>query len=278
MNSTPPQPVSQSYPQNAHTPGYNPYSFTEEYNLSPPKKGPGKIILIIIGVLGILAILIVILTLSTGGGNPNNPSQQNQNTNQSNEQAAKDVVPRSDGKLDLSSRIALNDSLKAQTVQGKIKEQVNLSSGFSFMANKIEEYVSPNPTTKPTDGKKFVVITTVVGNRNEKSNLSVSYLDFRLRDESSTIIAGHVTTNEILNNPLTSPIELKPGEQTTGKIVFEVDATDTDWVLKHSETYQKTTDNTTFNVEGEIVLNLLANTASDPDNPTPNPSSPSPAP
>lgn len=259
-------------PPNA-TPGYNPYGFTDEYSLPEPKKGPNKLVIASIFVLGLIAVTILALTMTSGGNDPTTNQTNNQPTDESN----KEVVPRSDGQLDLSKRISLNNSLKAQTVQGNIKEQVNLSSGFSFMVNKIEEYTSPNPTTKPAEGKKFAVLTVVVGNRNEKSNLSVSYLDFRLRDESSAVVAGHVTTNEILNNHLASPAELKPGEQITGKIVFEVDATDTDWVLKHSETYQKTTDNTTFNVEGEIVLALsAASNSADTDTTSPTPS-PSPA-
>ena len=70
------------------------------------------------------------------------------------------------------------------------------------------------------------------------------------------MVAGHIVTNEVLDNPLSNPTELKPGEQLTGKVVFEADATDFNWVFKHGETYQKTTDNTSFTVEGEIVLNL----------------------
>lgn len=259
-------------PPNA-TPGYNPYAFTDEYSLPTPKKGPNKLVIAAIFILGIGAVFILALTMTSGGNQPNN-NQGNQTANQSNDESAKDVIPRSDGQLDLSNRISLNDTLKAQTVQGNIKEQVNLSSGFSFMVNKIEGYTSPNPTTKPADGKKFIILTVVVGNRNEKSTVSVSYLDFRLRDESNTVVAGHVTTNEVLDNRLSNPAELKPGEQITGKIIFEVDATDTDWVLRHTETYQKTTDNTTFVVEGEIVLDLSANTSDT----SPNPSTPSTSP
>ena len=236
---------------------YNPYDFATNpsYAPAPAKKGPNKAVLAAIVILGLLAVMIVALTLMPSSDNKNN-ANQNQNNNAN--QAAKDVADRDDGTLDLSSRVTLNQSLKAQKLQAKVKQQVNLSSGFSFMVNKIEDYTSPNPTTKPADGKKFIVITTVVGNRLNSGNLSVSYLDFRLRDSDNNALPGHIVTNEILANQLSSPTEIKPGEQITGKVVFEVSATDTSWVFKHSETYQKTTDNTTFTVEGEIVVGTTA--------------------
>ena len=249
------QPAQQPVPV---APSYNPYDFATNpsYSPQPVKKGPNKGVIIAILILGVLAVLIVALTvIPTGSDNKNKSPQSQNNTNSS--QANKDIVDRSDGTLDLSSRITLNQSLKAQDLQAKIKQQINLSSGFSFMVNKFEDYTSPNPTTKPADGKKFIVATAVVGNRLNSGNLSVSYLDFRLRDDDTKVIPGHVITNEILNNPLSSPNELKPGEQITGKIIFEVNATDTSWAFMHTETYQKTTDNTTFEVAGEVILGTV---------------------
>ncbi len=233
------------------TSGYNPYPYPGEAE-APKSRGPNKLILGVVAVIIIVGILFA--ALSAGSGDKQAP--QTQTTNEPTVKPAADVVPRSDGRLDLSSKIALGKSLKAQTLQAKINEQINLSSGFSFMVTKIEDYVPTSPSTKPAAGKKFIVVTTAVGNRNDTSNLSVSYLDFRLRDESNALVAGHITTNEILNNSLSNPVELKPGEQLSGKVVFEADATDYNWVFKHGETYQKTTDNTSFTVEGEIVLGL----------------------
>jgi len=235
------------------TPGYNPYAFTEEYTAQTIKKGPNKSVILTIALLGLLSVGIAVLTfLPDNTKNNTGTTPDNKSTTTSN--AGKDVLDRSNGELDLSSRISLNKALKAQKIQAKAKQQVNLSSGFSFMVNKIEDYTSPNPTTKPAEGKKFIVVTAVVGNRLDTGNLSVSYLDFRLRDQNNTTLPGSVITNEILNNTLSSPTELKPGEQLTGKVIFEVSVTDTSWVFKHSESYQKTTDDTTFIVEGEIVV------------------------
>lgn len=241
-------------PQNPSQPatnGYNPYPYPGEAE-KPKSRGPNKMVLGVVAVIIIVGILFA--ALSAGGGDTDLPTQTQ--TGESTTKAANDVEPRSDGRLDLKSKVTLSKSLKAQTVQAKVNEQINLSSGFSFMVTKVEDYASTSATIKPAEGKKFIIVTTAIGNRNDTSNISVSYLDFRLRDESSALVAGHIVTNEVLDNPLSNPTELKPGEQLTGKVVFEADATDFNWVFKHGETYQKTTDNTSFTVEGEIVLNL----------------------
>lgn len=257
----PQYPTQPAYQQPVAAPGpagYNPYAYPGEYE-QQPKKGPNKAL--IIGVVAVVVLVIIIAAvLVTSGGNtsggttPND--QQGSTTQTTTSTAGNDIVPRSDNTLDLSKKINNKDTLKAQTLKAKTSEQVNLSSGFSFMVTKTEAYTPASPTTKPADGKKFIAVTTVVGNRNETGNISVSYLDFRLRNASNQLLPGSAATNEILNNPLASPSELKPGEQLTGKVVFEVDANDTSWVFKHSETYQKTTDDTTFTVEGEIVAQL----------------------
>ena len=50
----------------------------------------------------------------------------------------------------------------------------------------------------------------------------------------------------MLNNLLASPTELKPGEQIEGRLIYEVESAEKEWTLVHKETFQKTTDNTTF--------------------------------
>jgi hypothetical protein len=260
-------------PQNNPAFGYNPYPYPGEYDRAPRKK-PNKAIFIIIGGAVLLVVIVVVASLSSNGNNQNNTQQPT--TDQSTAKTVKDVEPRDDNQLDLSVRATLSKSLKAQTVKGSSQQQLNLSSGFSFMVTKVEAYTSSNAATVPAAGKKFIVVTAVVGNRLDSGNISVSYLDFRLRDPNNVAIAPNGTaTNELLNNPLASPSELKPGQQLTGKLVFEVDATDSNWVFIHSETYQKTTDDTTFSVEGQIVVNQSTSGATTPTAtpPTPTPTS-----
>lgn len=260
----PPQPAMPPQPM-PQTNGYNPYAYPGEYD-QPKAKGPNiKLIAIIGGAVLLLIIIGAVVATSGGNGNSGNaPTSNTQGTTeQSTSDAGKDIIDRTDNTLDLSKKINNKETLKPQTLKAKTGQQVNLSSGFSFMVTKTEDFSSSNPTTKPANGKKFVIATVIVGNRNQSGNISVSYLDFRLRDKSNQLLAGSGATNEVLNNPLASPTELKPGEQLTGKVVFEVNSNETDWVFKHSETYQKTTDDTTFTVEGEIVIQLATAPASD---------------
>jgi hypothetical protein len=205
-------------------------------------------------VILIVGSTFAVLTLNKKQNN--NPNNQTPNNTNNTQNTNKDVVARSDGKLDLSSKINVNDTLKAQDLKGEIDEQVNLSSGFSFMVTDIAAYTASGSTT-PAAGKRFIVVNVVVGNRSQSTNLSVSYLDFRLRSGEDALNAGHLATTGILNNTLASPSEIKPGEQITGKIVYEVPTTESTWSLQHTETYQKTTDNTTFNVQGSIGLILI---------------------
>lgn len=246
-----PQPMQQPI---MPTTGYNPYAYPGEYD-KPKAKGPNKAILI--GGVALLVVIALIAVVVAGSSSSNQGASTQTDTQQeTTSDAGKDVIPRSDATLDLSKKIVSSETLKAQTIKAKTSEQVNLSSGFSFMVTKTEAYVSPNPTTLPGEGKQFIAVTTVVGNRNQSVNISVSYLDFRLRDASNQLLAPSTITNEVINNPLASPSELKPGEQITGTVIYEVDADEANWVFKHTETYQKTTDDTTFTVEGEIAVQL----------------------
>ncbi len=243
--------------------GYNPNAYPGEVD-SPRAKGgkaPNKLIFGVIAGIVVLAVLAAVAIALTGNKNSGTSTTTTPSTNSN---AGDDIVPRSDGQLDLSAKVDTTTSIKEQTVKAKTKEQLNLSSGFSFMATKIETFTPSDPNVKPAAGKQFVAVSLAAGNRAQSNTLSVSYLDFKLRDNDNNLLAGHPSTQAILGNALANPTSLKPGEQVTGKIVFEVDATDTDWVLVHKESYQKTTDNTTFNVEGDAVVSLKSTTTTSP--------------
>lgn len=269
-------PPQQPYQPNPYS-GYNPNPYPGEIERKPQRGGPKKPLLIVIIISVILLGAVVGILLISNQDTPatnNKPATTTTTSQQAGtDDAGADVVPRNDGQLDLSVPVDTTQSIKEQTVKAKIKGQVNLSSGFSFMVNKIEPYTSTNPAVKPGDGKQFVVLSVVVGNRSKATGISVSYLDFKLRDTDNNMLTGHSSTQEIINNALANPTALKPGEQITGKIVYEVDATDNSWVLVHKENYQKTTDNTTFTVEGDIVVTLTPAPSPAPS-PTPTPPSP----
>jgi len=280
-NNTPPQQQQpgyggqQPFQPNPYT-GYNPNPYPGEAGNGKKPGSSKKLLLILGGVVLVLAIVgATILIMSSGdSGNKKDNTTTNNTQQNTDDPNAADVVARNDGQLDLESRIDITKSIKEQTIKAKIKEQINLSSGFSFMATKIESYTSTDPAVVPAAGKQFVAVSVAAGDRSQSSTISVSYLDFKLRDNDGNLLSGHNSTQQIISNSLAKPTQLKPGDQITGKVVFEVDATDTDWVLVHKETYQKTTDNTTFNVEGDAVVSLKpAGTA--PPSPTTPPPSPS---
>ena len=265
----PQQPYSQA-PQNGYIQpplqpnpysGYNPSPYPGEE--SKPKSK--KLVFIIVGAVVLLGAIAAIAVVSSKTGQNTGTPQATETHDQQpgTVNAGSDIVPRTDGQLDLSVKADTSKSIKEQTIKAKTKEQINLSSGFSFMANKIEAYTSNDAAVKPAAGKQFVVVSIVVGNRAQTNSLSVSYLDFKLRDKDSTLLSAQTASQQILSNILANPSALKPGEQLAGKVVFEVNATDTDWVLIHKETYQKTTDNTTFNVEGDAVVTLTPTASTD---------------
>jgi hypothetical protein len=217
------------------------------------KAGGAKIIAVSIAAVALISIIIAVLVAAS----QNKPAPQTPQPQQQTEAGGMaDVVARPDGSLDLSKRLDTSKSVRSQTVQAKINEQVNLSSGFSFMVKGIDDYDSA--TIKPSTGKKFVILLVAAGNRAQSGDLSVSYLDFKLRDSSNRLLNGHPATQQVLNNLLASPTELKPGEQIEGRLIYEVELAEKEWTLVHKETYQKTTDGTTFTVEGRIAVKLQA--------------------
>jgi hypothetical protein len=248
--------------------GYNPYPYPDEFTAT--KKGPNKLILGIIAIVVIVGSIFGFLAFngdnSDNNGNTGDNTQNQGTTNNNSADASKDIAPRTDGKLDLSSKINPSETLKPQNLQGNMDEQVNLSSGFSFMATDATSYTSTDGNVTPSAGKQFIVITVVIGNRTENTTFSVSNSDFRLRGQDNTMTAPSVVTSQITNNTLSNPNELKSGQQITGKIIFEVPSTQSSWALQHIETYQKTTDNTTFDVKGEVGIVLSRSTTSNSTN------------
>ncbi len=187
------------------------------------------------------------------------PSAPRTTVEQAADPALADISSRPDGILDLSKKITVESSLKAQSIKAKTKEQINLSSGFSFLIRATGTYDSPN--TPPAAGKKFVIVQVVTGNRaaagsDTTDDISVSYLDFKLQAKDNSLISGHPSTQQIPNNILASPSALKPGEQVEGRILYEVDAAATEAAIVHKETYRKTSDGSSFTVEGIIAISL----------------------
>lgn len=254
----PPPPVmpGQVPPYGQPAPGphvYDPFADLRADPYGPPPKksgGAGKAIAIAIVVIALIGLVVALVAAGSTG----QPQTGTPKTAEPQTAIFGDVISRPDGTLDLSKRVDTATSIKSQSVQAKVKEQVNLVSGFSFLVKDVGTYESS--TAKPAAGKQFIIMLVTVGNRADKEDISVSYLDFKLLDNKNNLLTGHPATQQILNNLLSSPTQLKPGEQLEGRLVFEVDGTDSEWSLVHKETYERTTDKTTFTVEGKIAVDI----------------------
>lgn len=245
-------------------PTYDPYAdlrAPQPYMTAPPprRSGNGKKVVAI--VIALLVIAGGLYALTAAGQLPSSQSNKAAQPNQqkTDETIVPDVVARSGGDLDLSKKVNVSKQIKAQSVQAKVNEQVNLSDGFAFLVKNAGPYQST--TAQPAAGKKFIIVLAVVGNRAEGRNTSVSYLDFKLLDSKNVLLNAHPATQQIANNPLATPAQLEPGHQIEGRLIYEVDSAETAWNVVHKKTYQKTTDNTSFVVEGRVSIDAKSDGA-----------------
>lgn len=218
------------------------------------KKSPNKKLFAIAGgAFVLIALIVVVISAITSkqpvtktSGNLSSTAQKALST------PLPEAVNRTDGTLDLTRRVETSRVIHAQVVQAKLGQQVNLSNGLSILARAIANYDSS--TIKPAAGKKFVIVLVVAGNHALTEHISVSYLDFKLRDSTNHLLNSHAATLQLLNNPLANPTELKPSDQVEGRLIYEVGADEQEWTLVHKESYRRKTDDTTFVVEGRIAL------------------------
>lgn len=108
-----------------------------------------------------------------------------------------EVQDRSDGTLDLSSTFDPSQAAFDQDIKAKQNQQVNLSNGLSFMVTGVSPWASTSKYTKPADGKKFVQVTFLIGNRSTKrmdsyvfSGFGIKEGDGRVRDDAKVSLFG----------------------------------------------------------------------------------------
>ncbi len=200
----PPQFPNQAYSQPNNYNSYSPAAYVD--GSKKAKSGSGKKIAVSMVIL-LLIVAAVTIFIVAGGGSNQSAVAPKKSTQQAADPALADVASRPDGVLDLSKKIDGSTSVKAQSVQAKVNEQVNLTG---------------------------VILTKLDGD------------------------------------------EIKPGDQIEARLVYEVEAAEAEWALVHKETYQKTTDNTTFTVEGRVAVSLKPETQPSATAPTTPPTTPTP--
>lgn len=144
------------------------------------------------------------------------------------ENSKPDTEKRTDGKLNLTKLFDTEKSQHDQDIKAELNEQVNIANGFSFMVTSVEGNwkKSGDYETPPAPGKEFIKVGVVIGSRAEKGTMSFysSKLEL-LNTKGGKQTEVYVDSDDIPNNGLdaSSSINLNPGDQRSGWIVYEVD-------------------------------------------------------
>lgn len=168
-----------------------------------------------------------------------------------------DVIDRNDGTLDLSALISRNETIKTQELTGKLKQQLNLSDGKSYMITAIERnFVSPVTTFKPADGKEFVKVTVVFGNRNKEESILVAPSAFELLNSATTLYKPKTVTDIDLPSVFKQDT-LASGKQIKGDIIFEVTKDDKLLSIVTDDKYKNNATNEDIRVSSKISIDNL---------------------
>ena len=228
QSATPPPAQSWQPPQPQTAPSHEP-TFAPPMHTPTVKKGPNKMVVLIVMIaVAVAAIGTGVYFLFFNGGNSLIGALT----------GTADVVDRRDGTLDLSNLIDNQKTIKEQTVKGKINQQLNLSSGVSYMVTGVDRNVTSSSSfVKPKAGKELIKVNIVVGNRDKDTNMYVALSDFQLRNSAGGLQSpAYVTANEIAG-ALESQ-DLASGKQIKGALVFEVDKNEKVSALVTDDTYQ----------------------------------------
>lgn len=134
-----------------------------------------------------------------------------------------DVIDRSDGTLDLSNLSEFKEEQKSQDLKAKLNQQINLANGVSYMVTGVErDYQSNSEFLKPAEGKEFLKVNLVVGNKNMKDSIYVSSLDYAVINSAG----GQQDSKFVIKEDVSDILQgstLEPGKQIKGSVIFEID-------------------------------------------------------
>ena len=257
--ATPPVQPENSFAQPAPTqpvqpiagpaaPAFNPNDPTPS-----PSKGPNmKIVIVIIAVvLFLLGAAGMLAYYMLTGDKKDDTTTQTTTTGES-----KDVVDRTDGKLDLTSTIDGNESIKAQDIKAGLNQQVNISNGLSFMITKVERNYTgiTNPKAKVYEGQEVVRVSLTVGSRNSGNSvtkLSTSDFDVFAGQKEASLRNGDDTW--AVADSLDSRVSFKEaGEQVTGSYIFIVDK-DAEMSFVYTANYKN------YKTEEKVAIKAIVN-------------------
>ncbi len=165
-----------------------------------------------------------------------------------------DVMDRPDGTLDLSNLIDTDKTIKNQSIKAKIKQQVSLSDGLTYMVTAVERnYVSSSKYFKPNAGKEFVRVSFVVGNRDKKTSLYLSSSQFKAKNSAGGLRAAEYATDEDVADAMVAQ-EIDGGKQVKGSYVFQVDKGETFSIVTNQEYVKLGSDGQKATLASEVSL------------------------
>lgn len=165
-----------------------------------------------------------------------------------------DVMDRSDNTLDLSNLIPdVDNTIKNQDVKAKLKQQVNLSNGMSYMVTGVTRGYAPTSRfLKASSGKEFIKVDVVIGDRSKDETIFASVAVFKFKNSAGGLQDAEYVSESDMPGALKGQ-EVDPGKQITGSVLFEVDK-DEQGSLVTSDKYEKLGTKEQAVVASEVAL------------------------
>lgn len=217
-DAQPVPPASFPAPPSEHQPWSPPAHHPASTGHSPQSDKGGKLLIIIASVVaGLVAVLVGSYFLLFSGSN--NPI----GNITSSITGSADVVDRPDGTLNLQPLIVPSDTVKNQDLQGKLNQQINLSSGMSYMITKVDRnYTSTARFLQPGRNKELVKVSIVVGSRKKTGDLYLgsSFLTL-INSANGEVLPEFASPDEVTDAFQGGSIA--SGKQVKGVLIYEVD-------------------------------------------------------
>jgi len=216
--------------------------------LSGSGSGRKKIIIIAVAVVAGLAVLGIGASLVFKKGS--NPITNIVNS----VKGGSEVVDRSDGTLDLSDLVDKQGSIANQDVKAKLKQQVNLKDGTSYMVTAVERnWTSTSRYTKAAAGKELIKVSMVVGNKSKEGQVYVSSSMFKVKNSAGGLQSAEFISKTDLAEALQGQ-DISPGKQAKGVLIFEVDKDEKVSAIVTEVKYDNYTTKEVVTIKSEVSL------------------------
>ena len=220
-----PAPVQPMFPPSPAAPAFSSQPIAD----IPAPKNKKKLVMIVAGV--VVVVLIVGGVLIATGGAKKVPGLKTIT-------GTSDVQDRSDGTLDLSNLIDRQKSIKSQDLKAKVKQQVNLSDGTSYMVTSVERnWQSNDKYNQPDAGKEYIRVKIVIGNRSQTGSVYASSSMFQLKNSSGGLQDYVYVTDAELPDRINSDT-INAGKQVSGSIIYAVDTGEKGLSLVTNDEYE----------------------------------------